>query len=339
MDMEEREAGAWLLRSLQRPALPIEKFDLVHLGALEIVALTAEYRRLASGGHNQRVGQLSALLAKQLGLPDHAISLIQAAAPLHDIGTVYIPDKILLKPGKLLPEEYEVVKGHVNLGVKLLGQGQSEILRMARLIIETHHERYDGQGYPRGLKGVQIPLIGQIVTVADVFDVLTHDQPYRHALSKEQALAELQAQNGQAFDPQVIEALLILQQESYWLARPKTTPSNPETLLEGRLDILNLFDLLSSLTQNKTTGKLTLHLLNQQGHVWLQEGNIIHAALETEQGEDALFSLFSKTQSNPQTRFSFYRQGTSKTTIQRTTQQLLFDMALKLDHRLRGDNP
>ena len=335
--MEEREAGAWLLRSVQRPALQ-DSFDLVHLGALEIVALTAEYRRLAAGGHNQRVAQWAALLAKQLGLPERAISLIQATAPLHDVGNIYIPDKILLKPSKLLPEEFEVVKGHVNLGLKLLGQGQSESLRMARLIIETHHERFDGQGYPRGLKGVQIPLIGQIVTVADVFDVLTHDQPYRKALDKDQALLEIQEQKGLAFDPQVVEALMALQQESYWLAKSKAGVVEPEPLLGGRLDILNLFDLLSSLTQNKTTGKLTLYFTDNQGHIWLEQGHIIHAHLAAEHSEEALFNLFAKTQTHPQTRFTFNQQAAPKTTIQRSTQQLLFDMALKLDHRLRGDN-
>ncbi len=335
--MEEREAGAWLLRSVQRPTLA-ENFDLVHLGALEIVALTTEYRRLAASGHNNRVGQWAALLAKQLGLPDHAIALIQATAPLHDVGTVYIPDKILLKPTKLLPEEFEVVKGHVNLGLKLLGQGQSEPLRMARLIIETHHERFDGLGYPKGLKGVQIPLIGQIVTVADVFDVLTHDQPYRKARSKDLALLEIQEQKGLAFDPQVVEALVAVNQESYWLAKPKkASVAKPEALLEGRLDILNLFDLLSLLTQNKTTGQLRLNFGDSEGYIWLEQGNIIHAKGSTQHSEEALFSMFSKAQSHSSTRFELSKPTLPSSTIHRPTQQLLFDMAIRLDHRLRND--
>jgi hypothetical protein len=334
MTMEEREVGAWLLRSVQRPSLPEDDFDLMHLGALEIVALTTEYRRLAAGGHNHRVGQWAALLAKQLDLPERVIDLIRTTAPLHDLGAIYIPSKILLKPSKLLPEEFEVVKGHVNLGLKLLGQGQSESLRMARLIVETHHERFDGLGYPKGLKGVQIPLIGQIVTVADVFDVLTHDQPYRKAFSKEQALFEIQQQQGMAFDPQVVAALVAVNQESYWLARPGKD-KDAHALLEGRLDILNLFELLSSLTQNKTSGQLTLEFADAHGKIWLENGNIIHADIPSQQSEEALFSIFSQAQSKPHTRFVLTQPALPKPTIQRSTQQLLFDMAIRLDHRLR----
>lgn len=330
--MEEREAGAWLLRSVQQPVLPEDSFDLWHLGVLEIVALTAEYRRLAQGGHNQRVAQLAALLAKKLGLPGHTLELIQAAAPLHDVGLIYIPEKILLKPGKLLPEEFEVVKGHVNLGLKLLGTGQSDLLRTARLIIETHHERFDGLGYPKGIKGVQIPLIGQIVTVADVFDVLIHDQPYRKALTKDQALNEIRQQSSLAFDPQVVEALLALQQESYWLARPKKSPP----MLEGRLDVLNLFELLSTLNQSKATGQLRLDFEPTKGYIWLEQGQIIDARFEAHQSEEALLRLLAKAQSQPNTGFALNQGKLPNPTIQRPTQQLLFDIAVKLDH-LRND--
>jgi hypothetical protein len=333
--MEEREVGAWLLRSVQRPNLD-DSYDLTHLGTWEIVALTAEYRRLASGGHHHRVGQWAALIAKQLGLPERVIDLIKITAPLHDVGNIYIPEKILLKPGKLLPEEFEVVKGHVNLGLKLLGQGQSEILRMARLIVETHHERFDGLGYPKGLKGVQIPLIGQIVTVADVYDVLTHDRPYRKALTKEQALQEIQSQKDRAFDPQVVEALIAVSKESYWLARPKKEVS-PKALLEGNLEILNLFDLLGSLTQSKTTGQLKLDFGLESGYIYLEQGNVIHASFRPENSEEALVNLFSQAQTNPKTRFELTRQALPNPTIHRPTQQLLFDVAMRLDHRLRND--
>jgi HD domain/Domain of unknown function (DUF4388) len=337
--MEGTEAGAWLLRSVQRPALKGNNVDLLHLGALEIVALTAEYRRLASGGHNQRVGQLAALLAKQLGLPEAAIALIQNAAPLHDVGTIFIPEKILLKPGKLLPEEFEVVKGHVNLGLKLLGQGQSDMLRMARLIVETHHERFDGHGYPNGLKGVQIPLIGQIVTVADVFDSLSHDQPYRPALTKENALAEILQQKNIGFDPQVVEALAAVMQESYWLARPipETIKESKTPLLEGRLDVLNLFELLTTLTQNQTSGLLELAFEGSSAQVWLEGGRIIHATLHIHQGEEALFNIFTMAQHDPKTRFVLTELTSSEITIHKNAQQLLFDIALALDNRLRGE--
>jgi len=127
---------------------------------------------------------------------------------LHDVGKIGIPDEILLKPGKLSDNEWFVMKGHVELGTKLLSKGKSPLVQMAELIAFTHHERYDGSGYPRGLKGDAIPLVGQIVAVADVFDTLVNDRPYKKAWTIDEALKEMKCQRGRWFAPSVLDAFL-----------------------------------------------------------------------------------------------------------------------------------
>ncbi len=141
-------------------------------------------------------GRLALLAGETL---DRA-ELIEHAAPLHDLGKVGIPDHVLLKPGKLTPEEFEIVREHPGIGARLIGETDSEILRVARVIAETHHERWNGGGYPNGLRGEAIPLEGRIVTVCDVFDALTHERPYKPAWTIDQAIEELLTQRGKFFD-------------------------------------------------------------------------------------------------------------------------------------------
>jgi putative two-component system response regulator len=134
------------------------------------------------------------------------VELIRQSAPLHDVGKIGIPDAVLLKPGKLTAEEYEVVKTHTTIGAALLSHGQSELLIMAEQIALTHHERWDGTGYPYGLKMEEILLAGRIVAVVDVFDALVNERPYKSAWLVEAALAELINQKVRQFDPRVVEA-------------------------------------------------------------------------------------------------------------------------------------
>jgi len=129
---------------------------------------------------------------------------------LHDVGKLAIPDSILLKAGKLTPEEFEVMKTHAALGSRLLSSGSSPVLQMAAVIAATHHERWDGGGYPNGLSGETVPLVGRIVAVADVFDALTHDRPYKRAWSVQDAIAEIGRGAGGQFDPRVVTAFLAL---------------------------------------------------------------------------------------------------------------------------------
>jgi putative two-component system response regulator len=174
---------------------------------LERLAHAAEFRDDNTGEHTRRISESSALIAHALGMSKEWVELIRRAAPLHDVGKIGIPDSILLKPGKLTTEEFEVMKTHVHIGASILSGSRSPALQMAEVIALTHHERWDGAGYAR-LKGEAIPLEGRIVTVADVFDALTHSRPYKPAWSTEESLGEINRLSGKQFDPQVVHAFL-----------------------------------------------------------------------------------------------------------------------------------
>ena len=174
---------------------------------IERLAIAAEFRDDNTGQHTQRVGQMSALLARQLGLPDAQVSLIARAAPLHDVGKIGVPDTILLKIGKLTPAEFALVKQHTVIGARILSGGKFPLLRLAEDIAYSHHERWDGEGYA-GLRKTDIPLAGRIVAVADVFDALTQQRPYKPAWPVGEAIAEIDRQRERQFDPGVVEAFL-----------------------------------------------------------------------------------------------------------------------------------
>lgn len=180
--------------------------DRARLEILERLALATEYRDDETQEHAWRIGRNSALLARVLALPDREVDLIGRAAPLHDIGKIGIPDSILLKPGKLSEGEFDVIRTHASIGGAILSGSQSPLLRRAEQIARTHHERWDGRGYPAGLSQDRIPLAGRIVAVADVFDALTHERPYKEAWPVEKAVAEILGQAGRQFDPVVVEA-------------------------------------------------------------------------------------------------------------------------------------
>jgi putative two-component system response regulator len=174
---------------------------------IERLAVAAEFRDDNTGQHTQRVGQMSALLARQLGQPDSQVSLMARAAPLHDVGKIGVPDTILLKMGKLTPAEFEVVKQHTVIGARILSCGKFPLLRLAEEIAFCHHERWDGDGYA-GMRGTDIPLAGRIVAVADVFDALTQQRPYKPAWPVAEAIAEIDRQRDRQFDPGVVDAFL-----------------------------------------------------------------------------------------------------------------------------------
>ena len=179
---------------------------------IESLSLAAEYRDDQTGKHTQRVGLTSGLIAERLGLDPFRVELIRRTAPLHDVGKIAIPDRVLLKPGKLTPEEYEEMKQHAQLGATLLGDEAYPLIETARTIAISHHERFDGRGYPSGVGGEAIPLEGRIVSVADVFDALTHERPYKEAWPLERALEEILGGSGTQFDPQVVEAFMAIVQ-------------------------------------------------------------------------------------------------------------------------------
>lgn len=168
----------------------------------------AEFRDPETGAHIQRMAHYSALIAARLGLGDAVCELLLQAAPMHDVGKIGIPDYILLKPGRLTPEEFEVMKNHARLGHELLRESGSRMLQAGAEIALSHHEKFDGSGYPLGLAGEAIPLNGRIVAVADVFDALTSERPYKKAWELDRARAFLEEGRGQHFDPACVDAFL-----------------------------------------------------------------------------------------------------------------------------------
>lgn len=183
-----------------------EALEASRLETLQRLAIAAEYRDDDTHQHTERVGRTAALIARELGLADDAVALIRRAAPLHDIGKVGISDSILLKPGRLTPEEFRAMQAHVEIGARILDDGSFAVVQLAREIALSHHEHWSGAGYPHGLRGESIPLAGRIAAVADVFDALTHDRPYKRAWPLADAIAEINSGSGTQFDPEVAAA-------------------------------------------------------------------------------------------------------------------------------------
>lgn len=182
------------------------ELEHARLEILDRLARAVEYRDDDTQEHARRIGRTCALVALDLGLPAPEVELIRRAAPLHDVGKIGVPDAVLLKPGKLTDDEFELVKTHTTIGAQILSGSQSPLLRLAERIALTHHERWDGNGYPFALGAEQIPLAGRLVAVADVFDALTHARPYKQAWPVERAVDEIVAQAGRQFDPGLMDA-------------------------------------------------------------------------------------------------------------------------------------
>jgi len=189
-------------------ARAVEELRSSRQEALERMAQAIEMHDSDAGRHVKRMARITSYLASQLGLSDEQIQLIRAAAPMHDVGKVATPGEILRKPGPLTPEERAEMQRHTEIGHKILSGSESPLLEMAARIALTHHEWFDGTGYPRGLKGEEIPIEGRIVAVADVLDALLSDRPYRLALDSDEAIEMIRDGRGSQFDPEVAEVLL-----------------------------------------------------------------------------------------------------------------------------------
>jgi putative two-component system response regulator len=168
----------------------------------------AEFRDNETARHIERMSRYCEMIAARLGLPEERSSMLRLASPLHDIGKIGTPDHILLKPGKLTPEEFAIMREHAENGYRILAASDSELLRVAASIARTHHERMDGKGYPRGLVGKEIPLEGRIAAVADVFDALTSVRVYKAAMSNEKSISILEEGRDTHFDGHVLDAFL-----------------------------------------------------------------------------------------------------------------------------------
>jgi len=172
------------------------------------LALAGELRDQETGQHVVRVGEYARLLAEEVGLPEEISFMINKAAPLHDIGKIGIPDSILLKPDQLDDSERHVMNSHTLMGADLLGDHDSLLIQLAASIAKSHHEKWDGTGYPNQLSGESIPIEGRITSISDVFDALTTERPYKKAWSVEQALEHLQAEAGKSFDPTLVQLFI-----------------------------------------------------------------------------------------------------------------------------------
>lgn len=178
------------------------------LQVVQRLGMAAEYRDEETGNHILRMSHISALLARSIGWSEADSELLLHASPMHDIGKIGIPDAILLKPGKFEPAEWEIMKTHATIGGALLDGDDSDLMRMAREIALTHHEKWDGSGYPEGLAGEAIPQAGRIAALADVFDALTSERPYKKAWKVEDTVELIKENSGKHFDPQLVEVFL-----------------------------------------------------------------------------------------------------------------------------------
>lgn len=193
------------VEALRESKTEIEK---AYLDTVRRLAMAVEFRDNETGAHVLRLGLMSARLAQLAGHDPEFMSLIRKAAPMHDVGKIGIPDAILLKPGRLTPEEFAIMQRHTLIGAELLANSSSTVMRMAATIAASHHERYNGTGYPYGFKGQEIALEGRIVAITDVFDALRSKRPYKDAFSLDKTLEIMRSERGEHFDPWLLDLLL-----------------------------------------------------------------------------------------------------------------------------------
>lgn len=213
----------------------LSELEIAQAETVQRLSMAVEFRDEDTGAHIERIGRFSVLLAEHIGMDAEFCERLRHAAPLHDVGKVAIPDAILLKPGPLTPEERAIVETHAEEGHRLVRGSSSSILDMAATIALSHQEKWDGSGYPRGLKGEKIPIEGRIVAVADVFDALTSDRVYRKAFSVEEAVQMMREQRGRHFDPVLLDGFMEVLGRSGPDAREQLR-LNPEALVESTLE-------------------------------------------------------------------------------------------------------
>ncbi len=202
-EVELADRAQWLTREVERATahLLAREEEIIYR-----LARAIEYRDGDTGEHVSRVAQISQLIAEGIGLSPERCRMIYLAAPLHDIGKIGIADAILSKPGKLTPEEMAIMREHVTIGARILERGSSELIRTAELIAQSHHEKWDGSGYPDRLSETDIPVEARIVAIADVFDALCSERPYKQAWPIDKAYAEIIRCSGSHFDPECVDA-------------------------------------------------------------------------------------------------------------------------------------
>jgi putative two-component system response regulator len=186
----------------------MEELRASRLEIVQRLGLAAEYKDNETGLHVIRMSHFARILGLAAGMTEAEADDLLHAAPMHDVGKIGIPDRVLLKPGPLDPDEWKIMQGHAHIGAEIIGQHDHGVLALARNIALTHHEKWDGSGYPNGLAGKDIPLEGRICAIADVFDALTSVRPYKKAWTEAEALDFLVKQKGKHFDPELVDLFL-----------------------------------------------------------------------------------------------------------------------------------
>jgi putative two-component system response regulator len=199
-----QDRAAWLESEVRAATAKIAARELETVVRL---ARAAEFRDPETGAHVQRMAHCSRLIGQQIGLSEQQQEILLLAAPLHDVGKLGTPDRILLKRGKLAPDEWEVMKQHAVIGHQILCESASPVIQAGAQIAWSHHEKFDGTGYPRGLAGDAIPLFGRIVAIADVFDALSSRRAYKDAWGEDQVLEYVRSESGRHFDPELVDIL------------------------------------------------------------------------------------------------------------------------------------
>jgi putative two-component system response regulator len=211
-----------------------ETHGRLRAASLEMVfrlSRAAEFRDEDTGSHLKRMSRYTAVISRRLGLSERTVDTILYAAPMHDVGKIGIPDSILLKPGKLDEREMKIMKLHTTIGAQILHGSTEGFLKLGEVIALTHHERWDGAGYPRGLAGKDVPLAGYITAVADVFDALTSKRPYKEAFPVEKALDIIREERGTHFNPEVVDAFFSVSSEILEIRTKHEDPEDEESAL------------------------------------------------------------------------------------------------------------
>ena len=213
LEKEVEKKTANLKQALDELQTASEKLRVYSMDTILRLSQAAEYKDAETGEHIQRIGYYILAIGKALGLSDQEIEAYQYASPMHDVGKIGIPDHILMKPGPLDASEWDIMKQHTLIGGKILSGSDSSILQMAETIAMTHHEKWDGSGYPHRLRRMDIPMVGRITAIADVFDALTSKRPYKEAFSVEKAFEIMLEERGKSFDPELLDVFFSIKRK------------------------------------------------------------------------------------------------------------------------------
>jgi putative two-component system response regulator len=209
----QKELEAEVAKRTEELRKAFETIKTASLDTIYRLSRASEYKDEDTGAHIKRMSNYSAAVARQMGLSNETMETILYAAPMHDVGKIGIPDRILLKPGQLDPDEWKIMKQHAFIGGKILSGSDSGFLKLAEVIALTHHEKWDGSGYPIGLRGIAIPLAGRIAAIADVFDALLSRRPYKEPFPLEKSFAIIREGRDSHFDPDVVDAFFAIKGE------------------------------------------------------------------------------------------------------------------------------